>query len=69
VSFGTKLDDLPVVPPRCEIDTKLVFLPTDEPDFEQEAFIFVEDSDGSLKTLRLVARCSHEGANHVVACP
>jgi hypothetical protein len=69
VSFGPKLDDLPEVAAQTEIAVKLVFLPTDELDFEQEAFIFVQDIDNSLRTLRLVARCYREGVNHVPSQP
>jgi hypothetical protein len=54
VSFGTKLDALPVVPPGGEITAILTFAPRDE-DFEQEATIYVEEAAG-LRLLKIKAK-------------
>ena len=54
MSFGPKLDSLPVVPAGGEVTATLLFVPDDE-DFEQEATIYVEDSAG-IRPLEIKAR-------------
>lgn len=54
MSFGSKLDALPVVPPGGEITTTLGFIPLDE-DFEQEVTIYVEESSG-IRLLKIKAK-------------
>lgn len=54
MSFGPKLDALPVVPPGGEVTATLGFVPDDE-DFEQEATIYVEESTG-IGVLRIKAK-------------
>jgi hypothetical protein len=59
VSFGSKLDDLPVVPPGGEITATLTFIPRAE-DFEQDSTIYVEESAG-IRLLKITAKSpSHE---------
>jgi hypothetical protein len=54
VSFGPKLDALPVVPPGAEITATLGFIPFDEV-FEQGATIYVEESAG-IRMLKIKAK-------------
>lgn len=62
VSFGSKLDALPVVPPGGEITAILMFIPRDE-DFKQDATIYVEEAAG-IRMLKITARSpSHEPAS------
>jgi hypothetical protein len=53
LSFGPKLDALPVVPPGGEIIATLEFIPADE-DFAQSATIYVEESAG-IRLLKIKA--------------
>jgi hypothetical protein len=62
VSFGLKLNALPVVPSGGEITATLKFVPSDE-DFKQEVTIYVEAS-GGIRTLKIAAKSpSHEPAS------
>lgn len=54
MSFGTKLDVLPVVSPGGEITATLHFVPQDE-NFEQEATIYVEESTG-IRLMKIKAK-------------
>ena len=54
MSFGPKLDALPVVPPGTELTATLVFEPFDD-EFEQTATIYVEESAG-LRLLKIKAK-------------
>jgi hypothetical protein len=62
VSFGPKLDSLPVVPPGGEIAATLVFFVSAE-DFKQDATIYVEESTGTRKLKFTVKSPSHEPAS------
>jgi hypothetical protein len=54
VSFGPKLDDMPVVPSGGEITATLIVTPSDA-DFEQEATIYVEEAAG-IRLLKIKAK-------------
>ena len=59
MSFGPKLDALPIVPPGGKITATLMFIPRAE-DFQQEATIYVEESAG-IRLLKITAKSpSHE---------
>jgi hypothetical protein len=54
VSFGPKLDALPVVSPGGQVTATLIFEPADG-DFEQKATIYVEESAG-IRLLKIKAK-------------
>lgn len=54
MSFGSKLNSLPVVPPKGETTATLTFIPRDET-FKQDVTIFVEMSAG-IGTLKITVR-------------
>jgi hypothetical protein len=57
LSFGPKLEQTCDVAAHGTITAALQFVP-DDPQFVQEALIYVEGEDGSLQTLHFVARCT-----------
>lgn len=59
MSFGSKLDDLPVVPPGGKITATLMLIPRAE-DFQQDATIYVEELAG-IRALKITAKSpSHD---------